>query len=136
AWVGALYPPLVHFSSQVLSENVSVPLLLAAVWLTLVVLDRPAWRPAVLCGAAWGLAVLARPAALPALVVGVIVLVARRQWRRWLPAAALVTLTTAVVVTPWLVRDAHAVGGPVPVVSNESFTLWVSNRRDTNKLKD
>jgi hypothetical protein len=131
---GALYPPFVHVASQALSENASIPLLLLAVWLTLVVLDAPrrAYPIAIATGAAWGLAILARPAALPALAVAAIVaVVARRP-----VAAATGVIVAAVVVAPWVVRDDRAVGGPLAVVSNESFTLWVSNRLDAEPLKD
>jgi hypothetical protein len=131
---GALYPPFVHVASQALSENASIPLLLLAVWLTLVVLDAPrgAHPIAIATGAAWGLAILARPAALPALAVAAIVaVVARRP-----VAAATCVIVAAVVVAPWVVRDDRAVGGPLAVVSNESFTLWVSNRLDAEPLKD
>jgi hypothetical protein len=130
---GALYPPFVHVASQALSENASIPLLLLAVWLTLVVLDAPrgAYPIAVAAGAAWGLAILARPAALPALAVAAVVAVVARR-----PAAAAVVIVAAIVVAPWVARDDHAVGGPLAVVSNESFTLWVSNRLDAEPLKD
>jgi hypothetical protein len=131
---GALYPPFVHVASQALSENASIPLLLLAVWLTLAVLDArvATWPVVVGCGAAWGLATLARPAAIPALAVAaVVVAVARRPL-----AAGGIALAAAAVVAPWIVRDGRAVGGPVAVVSNESFTLWVSNRLDAEPLKD
>jgi hypothetical protein len=131
---GALYPPFVHVASQALSENASIPLLLLAVWSTLVVLDTrtTTWPVVVGCGVAWGLATLARPAALPALAVAVVVVVLARR-----PVAAgAMALVAAVVIAPWIVRDARAVGGPVAVVSNESFTLWVSNRLDAEPLKD
>jgi hypothetical protein len=131
---GALYPPFVHVASQALSENASIPLLLVAVWLTLVVLDAPrgAYPIAIATGVAWGLAILARPAALPALAVAAIVaVVARRP-----VVAATVVIVAAIVVAPWVVRDDRRVGGPLAVVSNESFTLWVSNRLDAEPLKD
>jgi hypothetical protein len=134
AWAAALYPPFVHIASQALSENASLPLLVLAVWASLVLLDAPSARHAVLTGAAWGAAVLARPAALPALAVFGIALLARRR----IAVAAAVAAVTLLVLFPWEVRDVRAggVGGAVPVVSNESFTLWVSNRADAVGYKD
>jgi hypothetical protein len=131
-FVGAIYPPFIHVASQALSENLSVPLLLAAVWLTLWTLDEPRrWPLAASCGATWGLAILARPSAIPALVIGLVVVALRR------PSASIaMVITGAAVVMPWVIRDDRAVGGPVAVVSNESFTLWVSNRLDARALKD
>ena len=132
AAIGAVYPPFVHLSSQVLSENASIPLLLLAVWLSLVVFAAPrAWPLAAGAGIAWGAAILARPAAIPAFAVALVVALVRR------PTSALMALAVgALVVAPWIVRNDDRVGGPTPVVSNESFTLWVSNRLDTDELKD
>ena len=50
--------------------------------------------------------------------------------------AGVVAVVAAGVLLPWTARNARAVGGPVPVVSNEGFTLWVPNRPDTNQLKN
>lgn len=131
AATAAAYPAFVHLSSQVLSENASIPLLLVAVLATLRAFDRPSWVAGFLGGAAWGLAILARPAALPAFAVAAAVLLFV-HWR----AALVLAAACAVAVAPWIARNDRAVGGPVPVVSNESFTLWVSNRLDTDELKD
>ena len=132
AAIGAVYPPFVHLSSQVLSENASIPLLLLAIWFSLVVLQAPrAWPIAAAAGIAWGAAILARPAAVPAFAVALVVSLFRR------PAGAAMALAVGVlVVAPWIVRNDRQVGGPTPVVSNESFTLWVSNRLDAKPLKD
>jgi hypothetical protein len=139
AWAGAVYPPLIHFSSQVWSENASVPTLLLAVYASLVVLGRRTWLSGALAGAAWGLAILARPSALPAVACLLVVLVRagpRRAAAGPRRAAASTLVAVAVVVAPWLAWDAANVGGIVPVVSNESFTLWVSNRLDARGIKD
>ncbi|MFA5785646.1 MAG: glycosyltransferase family 39 protein [Actinomycetota bacterium] len=135
AWAGALYPPFVHFSSQALSENLAIPLLVLGVWATLVALDRPRWSAGLLCGAAWGLAILARPAALAAFVVGVVVIALARPLGRRLVIAGSVVLAAFLVLAPWTLRNAHALGGFVPVTSSEGFTLWAANRPDAKDLK-
>jgi hypothetical protein len=136
AWMGALYPPLIHFSSQIWSENASVPTLLLALYVSLLLLERPTLARAVAAGAAWGLAVLSRPSALAALGCLLIVLALGRAWRSGLRAAMTVAVAAATVVGPWVAWDAANVGGPLPVVSNESFTFWVSNRIDARGIKD
>jgi len=53
-----------------------------------------------------------------------------------LAEAAVMAVVATALVLPWTIRNRSAVGGAVPVVSNEGFTLWVPNRPDTNQLKD
>jgi hypothetical protein len=136
ALVAAVYPPFVHIASQVLSENLALPLLVAALLLTVRLLDRPRLPVALACGAVWGLAVLARASALPAFAVAVAALALGRPRRPRLLAAGGVALAAVALVAPWSARNATAIGGLVPVVSNEAFTLWVSNRLDAVDLKD
>jgi len=145
AWAGvgaaaaaAFYPPFVHLASQVLSENASIPLLALAVWATVGLLRaEPArWPGAAATGIAWGLATLARPAALPGFALACVAVVAARRWRPRVPAALALGLAGVAVLAPWTLRNSAEVGGPVPVVSNEGFTLWVSNRLDARALKD
>ncbi len=138
AAVAAAYPPFVHLASQVLSENASIPLLALAVWATVGLLqaEAPGWRAATATGVAWGLATLARPAALPGFALACVALLPARRWRQRVPAVLALGLAGALTLAPWTVRNALEVGGPVPVVSNEGFTLWVSNRLDAEDLKD
>lgn len=136
AAVATAYPPLVHLPSQLLSENLSVPLYLAAIWVTLGVLRDATWVGAATAGLVWGTAALARPAVLPALGIAGLVVGLRAPWLRSLGQAAAVGAAAVLVIAPWTMRNAAQVGGPLPVVSNEGFTLWVSNRLDTSNYKD
>ncbi|HEY2430358.1 MAG TPA: hypothetical protein VGI06_15565 [Acidimicrobiales bacterium] len=144
AWGGALYPPFVYFSGRILSENLAIPLYVLALWLTVEWLVRGGRGRAAWCGAAWGLAILGRPTALAVAVLCVVVgalvplvRIRRRPGRgAGLAEAGLVAVVGIAVVLPWTIRNASAVGGPVPVVSNEGFTLWVPNRPDNHQLKN
>lgn len=136
AAVAVAYPPFIHLPSQLLSENLSIPLYLGAVWVTLGVLRDATWSGAVSAGLLWGAGALARPAVLPALGVAGLVVGLRAPWWRSLGQAAAVGAAAVLVIAPWTLRNAAQVGGPLPVVSNEGFTLWVSNRPDTNNYKD
>ena len=134
----ALYPPFVHLASQLLSENLSLPLYVFALAATVPLLTRPTGRAALGAGVLWGLAVLGRPAVLPVLgVAGLAVLLARAAPLGFrIGIAALLGIAALAVVVPWTVRNAVTIGGPVPVVSNEGFTLWVANRLDAEGVKD
>ncbi len=108
AAIVALWPNLVFYTAQAHLETVFTFLFVAA----LVVILRP-WpqggvsrRRLVAFGAVLGLAALVRPTALLILPVLVICwVVAGAPWRRALIQIAIATLTVAVVVAPWLIRN-------------------------------
>lgn len=103
----AVYPPLLANDVVLLSEPLSLALLLGMI--LLLVHDRPAWA-----GGLCGLLVLTRPSAQLLVVVVVAWLVWRVGWR----AAARFGGVTVVVVAPWVVRNWVLVGAPVVVTSN------------------
>jgi 4-amino-4-deoxy-L-arabinose transferase-like glycosyltransferase len=103
----AVYPPLLANDVVLLSEPLSLALLLGMI--LLLVRDRPA-----LAGMLCGLLVLTRPSAQLLVVVVVAWLVWRAGWRR----AARFGAVTVVVVAPWVVRNWVLVGEPVVVTSN------------------
>jgi hypothetical protein len=102
-----VYPPILANDVVLLSEPLSLALLLAMI--LLLVRNRPAWA-----GAACGLLVLTRPSA--QLFVGVVAawLIWRAGWR----AAARFAVVSVVVVAPWVVRNWVVVGTPMVVTSN------------------
>ncbi|HEX3668504.1 MAG TPA: hypothetical protein VHY55_05045, partial [Acidimicrobiia bacterium] len=102
-----VYPPLLANDVVLLSEPLSLALLLAMI--LLLVRGRPAWA-----GAACGLLVLTRPSAQLFVVAVAAWLVWRSGWR----AAARFGAVTIVVVAPWLVRNWVLVGAPTIVTSN------------------
>lgn len=103
----AVYPPLLANDVVLLSEPLSLVLLLAMI--LLLVRSRPAWA-----GAACGLLVLTRPSAQLLLVVVAAWLIWRIGWR----AAVRFAVVTIVVVAPWIVRNWVLVGAPTIVTSN------------------
>jgi hypothetical protein len=102
-----VYPPLLANDVVLLSEPLSLALLLAMI--LLLVRGRPAWA-----GAACGLLVLTRPSAQLLVVVVAVWLVWRAGWR----AAARFGVVSLVVVAPWVVRNWVLVGTPTIVTSN------------------
>ena len=105
--VVGVYPPLLANDVVLLSEPLSLVLLLAMI--LLLVRNRPAWA-----GAACGFLVLTRPSAQLLVVVVAAWLVWRAGWR----AAARFGVVSIVVVAPWVVRNWVVVGTPNVVTSN------------------
>jgi 4-amino-4-deoxy-L-arabinose transferase-like glycosyltransferase len=103
----AVYPPLLANDVVLLSEPLSLALLLGVI--LLLVHDRPAWA-----GLACGLLMLTRPSAQLLVVVLVAWLVWRAGWR----AAVRFGAVSVVVVTPWIVHNWVLVGSPTLVTSN------------------
>ena len=102
-----IYPPILTNDVVLLSEPLSLALLLAMI--LLLVRSRPAWA-----GAACGLLVLTRPSAQLLVVLVAAWLVWRTGWR----AAARFGVVSLVVVAPWVVRNWVLIGTPTIVTSN------------------
>ncbi len=102
-----VYPPILANDVVLLSEPLSLVLLLAMI--LLLVRNRPAWA-----GVACGLLVLTRPSAQLLVIVVAAWLVWRAGWR----AAARFGVVSIAVVAPWVVRNWVVVGTPMVVTSN------------------
>ena len=103
----AIYPPLLANDVVLLSEPLSLVLLLAMI--LLLVRGRTAWA-----GVACGLLVLTRPSAQLLVVVVAAWLIWRIGWR----AAGRFAAVTVAVVAPWIVRNWVLLGTPTVVTSN------------------
>lgn len=105
AWVVACFPSLVLYAGLLASENLYVPLLLGALCL---MLSGRGWRAAALCGALLAYGVLTRPVseALP-LLAPALPWLRGWPWRRALRFAAVCWLCVALVLAPWVVRNAR-----------------------------
>ncbi len=103
----AVYPPILANDVVLLSEPLSLVLLLAMI--LLLVRDRAAWA-----GVACGLLVLTRPSAQLLVVVVAAWLIWRAGWR----SAVRFGAVSVVVVAPWIVRNWVVVGTPAVVTSN------------------
>ena len=103
----ACYPPLIANDVTLLSEPLSLGLLLGLV----LALSE---RRVLLGGALCGLLVLTRPSAQGIALVALLWVLTQVGWRRSLGFLAV----TALVVTPWLVRNWIQLGSPILVTSN------------------
>jgi hypothetical protein len=119
--VMALHPVWIGHAAFVLSENVFLALLLAA----LAFQEQKGTRCAAVAGLLWGLAALTRQIALPFFALAVLV-----RWRSGgaghLATATLLVVFTA-TVAPWLVRNAQVEGRAVFTTSS-GFNLWAGNQ--------
>jgi len=125
--VVALYPPLIANDVTVLAESIAVVLLLTSV--LLLVDGRTVWA-----GVTLGLLMLDRASAQWFLVVIGLWVLWRMGWRHALRLVAV----AVVVVSPWLVRNAVHVGGPVLVATN-GFNLnamYSNEARTSGKFVD
>ena len=105
--VVALYPPLLANDTVLLTEPLSLLIMLA---MLLTLHRRRALLGAVLCG----LLVLARPSAQGVVVVVAAWVLWQTGWKRALSFVAVVGL----VIAPWVVRNWIQLGSPVLVTSN------------------
>lgn len=128
AGFAACYPPLVRISSEILSENLFLCLLLGALYCLLRSRDghRLPWQLG--AGVLFGLAALTRE-------VGLVVLLATLIWqvleRRSLSAGlanwAMVLITCLLVVSPWTVRNYQQFERLVPVSTNGGINFYMGN---------
>jgi Dolichyl-phosphate-mannose-protein mannosyltransferase len=107
----AIHPGLVAADGSAMSENLTVPLTVAAQLLALRFVDSGRRPVLVVLGPVLGLAVLTRQDLLflGLILVIWIVVVMPGSWRDKTAAGALVAVGAAVVIAPWLVRNSQAV---------------------------
>ena len=127
AAIAAVYPPLVAYSTAILSEAVFVPLELGAVAAALRAGDdrQHATRWTIVAGALAGLGVLARPSG-AVLLIPLAILVGGRASRRSIEAwarPALLFAAAVVVIAPWLARNEVVMHAPVPISDIDAFNL-------------
>lgn len=128
AWIAALYPPLVWICAYALSESMYCLLGLAVVSMLDRAIDRgatgrPASMSAIAAGALTGAAILVRPAMLFFVPLTALWL----TWRRQYTIAALLVVTSLLVVAPWTVRNYRTYGRLVLVASEGGVTFWTGN---------
>lgn len=127
-------PILLEQSTRVMTETL-------ATLLTAIALASLAWttndnasagfRGAIVAGMTLGLAILCRPTfvAWAALALPAIVWLARPRWRGAAPALAAFAVIV-VVVFPWAIRNARALGRPIITTTHGGYTLWLANNED------
>jgi 4-amino-4-deoxy-L-arabinose transferase-like glycosyltransferase len=120
AGVVAVVPALVWLPAALLAETLFTPLVLGAVLCLLVHRDRPAWGWVAAAGALIALAALTRSN-------GVVLLlpVLAGAWvaRRRAADAGIALVCAVVVLLPWTIRNAGALGSFSPLGTQSGFTM-------------
>jgi 4-amino-4-deoxy-L-arabinose transferase-like glycosyltransferase len=130
AVVAAVSLPLIANDSLAMSESL-YDLTIAGVLLAAVVAARrPTLKAAVVLGAAIGLASLTRSEGLLFLPFLALPLAVRAGPSRWRLLGAVVA-TTAVVMTPWTVRNQIQLGSPVVTATGDGTTIAGANAPST-----
>lgn len=122
-------PILLYWSARTMTETLATLLATLALWTLGWFSRRMSPGRALLAGVALGLAALCRPTFLPWAVlcaVGVAGLAPGSQRRRLATSAALM-LGVAVMLAPWIARNALVMGRPIATTSHGGYTLLLGN---------
>jgi 4-amino-4-deoxy-L-arabinose transferase-like glycosyltransferase len=120
----AVFPGQILFAEALLAGTLYTTLLLAVLALCLW-LPRDRWWAALAVGVAIGVATETRGEGLMLLILPLAI-----WWRPPARQLALVAVGVALVVTPWIVRNAVEMDALVPVSTNGSQTFWAGHNPD------
>ncbi len=125
----AISPFIIAVDGSLMSETLYLPLVILALLFAARARERPTAWSWILLGATIGLASLARGDALfliPVVMIPAAILT-RDSWRQVLSRIALGLLALAIVVAPWVVRNAIKVDDPSLSTISASAVLAVAN---------
>jgi 4-amino-4-deoxy-L-arabinose transferase-like glycosyltransferase len=129
AFFVAVYVPLILYAVGLMTENISIPLLLLGVWLLLKTDETRLLRHAAACGIVLGAAVLMRPELtffLPLLLPWL--WFPSRDWKKAFVPFAVIVIIVAAMVTPWCVRNYRVTGQFVYLDTRAGYNLYIGYR--------
>lgn len=127
-WLVVSSPPLIAYSGLVLTENLSVMLLVLSVWLLVTAIARRSvWRFAI-SGASLGILILLREEMVVLLPALAMIAAWKGRPRPGWPHLVAYVMTAAVAVGAYSVRNYLVVGKPILVTAHGGETLWISAR--------
>ncbi|MBI3963221.1 MAG: glycosyltransferase family 39 protein [Deinococcus sp.] len=141
AAIAALYPPFITSPANIMTEPLTLPVLLLAVHLTLRSLDQPTWHRILWAGILWGAVAMIRITFLPIpfFLGGALLgsrMLSHRAWARFL---GIFTAGMLILVGPWVLRNLVVFGrleltsgaGPVlNAASHYRFEDWILERSE------
>ena len=131
AWLTALHPGLVYYASLLHPLTLDLFSYLWVLWGCLALFQKPTAGKAISLGLGAGLALLSRGTLLPFLVLAILLFLFRAASRgtfgKALRTAAIVTATTMLVVTPWLIRNASIFKRFPLFLTTASQSFWQGN---------
>ncbi len=125
----AVYPALLEYQGMLMSEPLAATLLSAAV-LAMLWADGPSRARWLVPGLLLGLLALFRPEYLAISFPVAVAILARHGWPGWRPGlaqAALLLAGLAIVIAPWTVRNAVAMGRFVPISTGGGQVLFAGS---------
>ena len=120
----ALYPPFIMLSTSMLTETFTSLTFLGTIAAFDLFLERWRTRDLASAGVALGLCALNKPQLGPIAVLLPLATRARLGWARAVRAASVITLTAALVMAPWIIRNAIVFRQFVPGVSTSGLAFW------------
>ena len=129
-WFAALNPFLVFISGYLLTENLYMVFVLAAIAYSPSprdYCDHP-WRCTIRMALLLGLATLTRPSGLPLLewTLVAVLLFSSAPWKTRITRAVVVAALFLIVLAPWLIRNQRVVGAPV-LTTHGGITFYQGN---------
>jgi 4-amino-4-deoxy-L-arabinose transferase-like glycosyltransferase len=129
AFFVSVYPTILLYTGQLLSETLVIMLIMLALWLVWLLRDRPAiWLTSV--GIVLGLAVLTRQTALPIAVLIALWTLVGRCTNGWLPRISrplMIFACLVLTIAPWTARNYIVTGKFIPLTSEGGSSLWIAN---------
>jgi len=125
ALAAALYPFFLYYTGILITETLYIVLLATGVLAAVQVSKGAGNLAAIACGVVFAATFHVRSGillAMPLLWAGML-LAQPKQWRR----VALTVIAFAVVVAPWVIRNAMVLGHPVLLPTNGAVNLWMRN---------
>lgn len=128
ALIVALNPALILYTGTLGSESLFVFQLLLVTWLAIRVIAGRSSTGLLLIGVLTGIAIPARPIAIsvPFIAFGAYYMVNRRDLGRTTINFAVVLVISALIVTPWIARNARAIGSPT-LQSSSGLNMWIGH---------
>jgi 4-amino-4-deoxy-L-arabinose transferase-like glycosyltransferase len=126
-WAAALYavyPPFIINAGYLLTETFTNFTFLATIAAFLEYVERRHIRYLVIAGIALGLCALNKPHAAALGAVLALVALPALGWRTTIRSGVIVTIVTALVMTPWIVRNAVVFHAFIPGVTLVGYTFW------------
>jgi hypothetical protein len=135
AWLVALCPGLVYWTSTPHTETAFTPLFLGAIALSSVAASAPTRRRWIWVGVLVAVAFLVRsPGVLALAAPALAVRATNRSWRGAGRATAVVALTAGVLLAPWAIRNGVQVGVWTPASTNNAGAVCFGHHDEAPPL--
>jgi len=123
----AFYYPFIQLPPYLMTENLYLPLFVAASMVTWVVgqgnqTATNHWLKAIVAGALWGLSALTRSIALPIFILTSLWLLIRKGWKR----GVLVFFVALTILTPWTARNYLVFNAFVPLQLSAGHDFYLA----------